>query len=77
MSEGCACCLAQMSMKLKLGQMWDHNGTYMEGIGFHYRTHKVVIELSANTVTGESAPDDICILPQQIFLARLNSGIFM
>ena len=49
----------QISTKLKVGIMWDHNGTYMEGIGFHYRSHKVVIELSAtnpDTITGESAP---------------------
>ena len=32
-------------MKLKLGQMWDHNGTYMEGIGFRYQDHTVVVEL--------------------------------
>jgi hypothetical protein len=45
----------QISAKLKVGVMWDHNGTYMEGIGFHYRSHKVVIELSADSITGESA----------------------
>jgi hypothetical protein len=44
-----------MSMKLKLGQMWDHNGTYMEGIGFRYQDHKVVIELAADdSMHGES-----------------------
>ncbi|KAK9905758.1 hypothetical protein WJX75_005871 [Coccomyxa subellipsoidea] len=41
----------QISAKLKVGVMWDHNGTYMEGIGFHYRSHKVVIELSADSIT--------------------------
>ena len=49
----------QISTKLKVGIMWDHNGTYMEGVGFHYRSHKVVIELSVtnpDTITGESAP---------------------
>lgn len=45
----------QMTMKLKLGQMWDHNGTYMEGVGFRYQDHKVIIELSADDdVLGES-----------------------
>lgn len=34
-------------MKLKAGQMWDHNGTYMDGIGFRYQDHKVVIELAS------------------------------
>ena len=28
--------------------MWDHNGTYMEGIGFQYRDHKVIVEVSDN-----------------------------
>ncbi|CAL8471897.1 g11439 [Coccomyxa elongata] len=45
----------QISTKLKVGVMWDHNGTYMEGIGFHYRSHKVVIELSATN------PDTITV----------------
>ncbi|BDA44602.1 hypothetical protein COCOBI_06-0780 [Coccomyxa sp. Obi] len=35
----------QVTMKLKLGQMWDHNGTYMEGIGFRYQDHTVIVEL--------------------------------
>jgi hypothetical protein len=35
----------QVSTKLKVGVMWDHNGTYMEGFGFQYRDHTVVIEL--------------------------------
>jgi hypothetical protein len=35
----------QVSMKLKLGEMWDHNGTYMEGVGYKYREHLVVVEL--------------------------------
>ncbi|BDA46628.1 hypothetical protein COCOBI_09-0800 [Coccomyxa sp. Obi] len=38
----------QVSMKLKLGQMWDHNGTYMDGIGFKYQDHEVIIELAAD-----------------------------
>ncbi len=45
----------QVSMKLKLGQMWDHNGTYMDGIGFRYQDHEVVIELAAgDNMHGES-----------------------
>ncbi|KAK9902757.1 hypothetical protein WJX75_005073 [Coccomyxa subellipsoidea] len=38
----------QVSMKLKLAQMWDHNGTNMEAIGFMYRTYKVLIALDEN-----------------------------
>lgn len=37
--------MAQVSMKLKLAQMWDHNGTNMEGIGFMYRDYKTLIAL--------------------------------
>ena len=46
----------QMSMKLKLGQMWDHNGTYMEGLGFRYQDHKIIVELGVDdTMHGASA----------------------
>ena len=37
---------AQVSTRLKLGVMWDHNGTYMDGIGFQYRDHQVTVDLS-------------------------------
>jgi len=41
-------------MKLRLAQMWDHNGTNMEAIGFMYRTYKVLISLDAkDDVVGE------------------------
>ena len=33
-------------MKLKLAQMWDHNGTNMESIGFMYRDYKALIALN-------------------------------
>ena len=36
----------QVSTKLKLGVMWDHNGTYMEGFGFQYRDHQVTVEIT-------------------------------
>ena len=35
----------QLTMKLTLGQMWDHNGTYMSGLGFMYQKHKILAEL--------------------------------
>ena len=45
-----------MSTKLKVGVMWDHNGTYMEGIGFQYKDHQVIVEISPEgNLTG--APD--------------------
>lgn len=41
-------------MKLKLAQMWDHNGTNMEAIGFMYRTYKILIALNDNQeLTGD------------------------
>ncbi|CAL8463363.1 g2897 [Coccomyxa elongata] len=39
----------QLSMKLKLAQMWNHNGTNMEGIGFMYKDYKVLMELDGDT----------------------------
>jgi hypothetical protein len=35
-------------MHLKLGVMWDHNGTYMDGIGVRFHDHSVVAELGAD-----------------------------
>lgn len=40
--------LLQVSMKLKLAQMWDHNGTNMVTIGFMYRDYKVLIDLEGS-----------------------------
>lgn len=47
-----------VSTKLKLGEMWNHNGTYMEGYGLQYRDHQVTIEITpedelAVTMNGE------------------------
>ena len=42
-------------MKLKLAQMWDHNGTNMESIGFMYRGYKVLIALDeTDTMSGQN-----------------------
>lgn len=50
-------------MKLKLAQMWDHNGTNMEAIGFMYRTYKVLIELDDNQeMSGATSPLSIPVL---------------
>ena len=44
-----------MTTKLKLGVMWDHNGTYMEGFGFQYRDQQILVELDEkDEVTGVS-----------------------
>jgi len=37
----------QVATKLKVGVMWDHKGTYMEGFGFQYRDHQIIMELNA------------------------------
>jgi hypothetical protein len=37
---------SQINTALKVGVMWDHNGTYMEGFGFQYRDQKVQVELT-------------------------------
>ena len=63
----------QVTTRLKLGVMWDHNGTYMEGFGFQYRDQQVLIELDENDdVTGE-APGTSCrdLLPGE---ALIRSG---
>lgn len=37
--------------------MWDHNGTYMDGIGFRHMHHEVIAELAADdSLEGESSP---------------------
>jgi hypothetical protein len=41
-------CCVQISMKLRLAQMWDHNGTNMEALGFMYRNYQVLIALDAD-----------------------------
>ena len=44
----------QLNTALKVGVMWDHNGTYMEGFGFQYKDQHIQIGLSAeDTMTGE------------------------
>ena len=50
----------QVSTRLKLGVMWDHNGTYMDGIGFQYRDHQVTVEPSdEGQLAGERPHDNI------------------
>ena len=43
----------QVTMKLKTGVMWDHNGTYIDGLGIRYKDFKVVCELDGNNLQGE------------------------
>ncbi len=57
---------AQVSTKLKVGVMWDHNGTYMEGFGFQYRDQQILVELNRmDELEGElhtlqHGPPDTC-----------------
>ena len=38
----------QVSVNLKLGVMYDHNGTYIQGVGVRIHGHKTVVKLDAN-----------------------------
>ena len=42
----------QLAARLKLAQMWNHNGTNMDGIGFMYRSYRVLMELQGDTPHG-------------------------
>lgn len=44
----------QVTMRLKLGQMWDHNGTYIDGLGFRYKDFSVICELDGDRVGARS-----------------------
>jgi hypothetical protein len=35
----------QMSTRLKLGVMYDHNGTYMEAVGLQYHESNITVEI--------------------------------
>ena len=35
----------QVSVNLKLGVMYDHNGTYIQGVGVNMFGHKIVVKL--------------------------------
>ena len=53
------CPLAQVSTRLKLGVMFDHNGTYMDGVGFQYLDHTVTIEITPENALAGGGP---CLL---------------
>ena len=57
----------QVTTKLKVGVMWDHNGTYMEGFGFQYRDQKVTIEIDES--------DELAGVCFQISSSRCSSCI--
>ncbi|BDA47657.1 hypothetical protein COCOBI_10-5080 [Coccomyxa sp. Obi] len=52
----------KVSAKLKLGVMWDHNGTYMEGIGFQYRDHQVTVEIAENDTLAVSVDGEALVM---------------
>ena len=43
----------QLSARLKLAQMWNHNGTNMDGIGFMYKSYRVLMELEGDAPHGK------------------------
>lgn len=56
----------QVSTKLKVGVMWDHNGTYMEGLGFQYRDHSIIVEITPeDELAGEHLLAPECSNAQQ------------
>ena len=44
----------QLSARLKLSVMSDHNGTTMDGVGFMYKAYRVLFELEGDTPHGAS-----------------------
>ena len=55
---------AQVSTKLKVGVMFDHNGTYMEGFGFAYRELQVTVEIADNDELAVTLNGKALQLPQ-------------
>ncbi len=37
-------------MKLQAGQAWNHNGTFIEGLGVQYHQHKIIVSVNAHDV---------------------------
>ena len=44
----------QLSARLKLSVMSDHNGTTMDGVGFMYKSYRVLFELEGDNPHGAS-----------------------
>ncbi len=44
----------QLSARLKLSVMSDHNGTTMDGVGFMYKSYRVLFELEGDQPHGAS-----------------------
>ena len=67
----------QVSTKLKLGEMWNHNGTYMEGYGLQYRDHQVVIEITPeDELAGVlNAPSDLSAAPVPGSVLQAQPGL--
>ena len=41
----------------EIGRMWDHNGTYMSGLGSMYQKHQIVAEVGEDdNLAGEHHP---------------------
>ena len=49
--------MLQVSTRLKLGVMFDHNGTYMDGVALQYLDHTVAVEITPEDgLAGEKGP---------------------
>ena len=47
--------MMQVTCKLKLGRMWDINGTYIGGMGVQYREHTVLVAIDEKgSLTGKA-----------------------
>ena len=62
----------QLSARLKLAQMWNHNGTNMDGIGFMYRSYRVLMELQGDTPHGMRALHTKSFLSVRLHVASLS-----
>lgn len=50
----------QVSMRLKSAVMWDHHGTYMDGVGFRYRKHRITVDLGADDNLAGECTSTLC-----------------
>lgn len=65
-------CLPQLSARLKLAQMWNHNGTNMDGIGFMYKSYRVLMELQGDIPHGALLNGLLLLLPCCLLPCRKN-----
>ena len=54
----------QLAARLKLSVMSDHNGTTMDGVGFMYKSYRVLFELEGDSPKGaaQSHTSPLCLM---------------